>query len=148
MTTEGEPARPAPLPAPTPLAPSSIATRLDLGSARRATLTFAGSEGLTLNGSLSPDPQPILRARRGDTLAFQFENRTSLPIVVHVPGHHLRPLDGLDDGWKPWLLDTVLVDPGGRLIAACRAEFTGSWKIEAHTASPRPRQTEAVFEVA
>ena len=39
-------------------------------------------------------------------------NRSTIATVVHLHGHHVRLLDRLDDGWKPYWLDTLAVAPG------------------------------------
>jgi FtsP/CotA-like multicopper oxidase with cupredoxin domain len=48
---------------------------------------------------------------------------------VHVHGHHFRLLDRLDDGWKPYWLDTLVV--GGRTErVAFVADNPGRWLIQ------------------
>jgi FtsP/CotA-like multicopper oxidase with cupredoxin domain len=148
IRSDGEPARAQPLPAPSALPANGIETRLDLARARRATVTIAGGAELTVNGRRGAADRPLVSARRGETLVFTLENRAAAPVVAHVAGHHLRPLDGLDDGWKPWLLDTVLIEPGGRLLAACRAAHHGRWPIELHTAAPQPSFVETLVAVS
>jgi len=51
---------------------------------------------------------------------------------VHLHGHHFRLLDRLDDGWKPYWLDTIVV--AGRQTAriAFVADNPGRWLIEQH----------------
>ena len=57
-------------------------------------------------------------------------NRTTLPATFHLGGHHFRWLDRLDDGWKPFLLDTMPVDVGQTERIAYRADYAGEWLIE------------------
>jgi FtsP/CotA-like multicopper oxidase with cupredoxin domain len=65
-------------------------------------------------------------------------NRSDRPQVTHVHGHHFRLLDRLDDGWKPFWLDTVLVPPRETQRIAFVADHSGKWLIDCHaTAEPR-----------
>jgi hypothetical protein len=48
-------------------------------------------------------------------------------MVFHLHGHHVRLLDRLDDGWKPFWLDTLLIDAGQTQRIAFAAEFAGNW---------------------
>jgi FtsP/CotA-like multicopper oxidase with cupredoxin domain len=48
---------------------------------------------------------------------------------VHVHGHHFRLLDRLDDGWKPYWLDTLVVGEATERIAFV-ADNPGKWLIE------------------
>jgi FtsP/CotA-like multicopper oxidase with cupredoxin domain len=57
-------------------------------------------------------------------------NRGDIPEVFHLHGHHFRLLDRLDDGWKPFWLDTLAIDPGQTQRIAFAAEFAGRWLIE------------------
>jgi len=52
------------------------------------------------------------------------------PAVFHLHGHHFRLLDRLDDGWKPFWLDTLAIDPGMTQRIAFAAEHAGRWLIE------------------
>jgi FtsP/CotA-like multicopper oxidase with cupredoxin domain len=58
-------------------------------------------------------------------------NPTAIPMVFHLHGHHARLLDRLDDGWKPFWLDTVLVDAGQTQRVAFAADVAGAWLMEA-----------------
>ena len=57
--------------------------------------------------------------------------RRASPTVFHLHGHHFRLLDRLDDGWKPFWLDTLAVEPGQTQRIAFAAEYAGRWLIEA-----------------
>ena len=69
---------------------------------------------------------------RGRTVMLALDNREAAEHVVHVHGHHFRLLDRLDDGWKPYWLDTIVVP--GRQIAqiAFVADNPGRWLIARH----------------
>jgi FtsP/CotA-like multicopper oxidase with cupredoxin domain len=58
-------------------------------------------------------------------------NRGSMTSVFHLHGHHFRLLDKLDDGWKPFWLDTIALDAGQTQRIAFSAEYAGRWLMEA-----------------
>ncbi len=58
-------------------------------------------------------------------------NPTAAPITFRLHGHHFRLLDRLDDGWKPFWLDTLLLTAGQTQRIAFAAEYGGRWLIEA-----------------
>jgi FtsP/CotA-like multicopper oxidase with cupredoxin domain len=58
-------------------------------------------------------------------------NRGEIPWAFHLHGHHFRLLDRLDDGWKPFWLDTLAVGPGQTQRIAFAAEYAGRWLVEA-----------------
>jgi FtsP/CotA-like multicopper oxidase with cupredoxin domain len=49
-------------------------------------------------------------------------------------GHHFRLLDKLDDGWKPFWLDTLALDPGQTQRIAFTARNPGRWLLESFVA--------------
>jgi FtsP/CotA-like multicopper oxidase with cupredoxin domain len=57
-------------------------------------------------------------------------NRAAIATVFHLHGHHFRLLDRLDDGWKPFWLDTLAIEPGQTQRIAFRAEYPGRYLIE------------------
>ena len=73
---------------------------------------------------------PAFRAKRGRTVVLALTNRGSMATVFHLHGHHFRLLDRLDDGWKPFWLDTLAVEPGQTQRVAFAAEHAGRWLIE------------------
>jgi hypothetical protein len=46
-------------------------------------------------------------------------------------------LDRLDDGWKPFWLDTLAIEPGQTQRIALSAEYAGCWLIETPTGPRR-----------
>ena len=50
--------------------------------------------------------------------------------LFHLHGHHFRLLDRLDDGWKPFWLDTLAIEPGETQRIAFLAEYAGRYLIE------------------
>ena len=73
---------------------------------------------------------PAFRARRGRTVVLAVTNQGRVAAVLHLHGHHFRLLDRLDDGWKPFWLDTLAVEPGQTLRIAFAADYAGRWLIE------------------
>jgi len=61
-------------------------------------------------------------------------NPADKAAVFHLHGHHFRLLDRLDDGWKPFWLDTLAVEPGQTQRIAFAADTTGRWLLEATAA--------------
>ena len=79
---------------------------------------------------MSTQLAPAFRARRGRTVVLAITNRAAMPVTFHLHGHHVRLLDRLDDGWKPFWLDTLLFDTGQTQRIAFLAEHPGSWLME------------------
>lgn len=68
------------------------------------------------------------------------KNPSPTTTVVYLHGHHFRLLDKLDDGWKPYWLDTLAIEPGQTQRIAFAATSPGRWLIEsvmADWAAPR-----------
>jgi FtsP/CotA-like multicopper oxidase with cupredoxin domain len=77
-----------------------------------------------------PSSAPAFRAKAGRTVVLALTNRANSPIVFHLHGHHFRLLDRLDDGWKPFWLDTLAIDTGQTQRIAFSAEYAGRWLME------------------
>jgi FtsP/CotA-like multicopper oxidase with cupredoxin domain len=125
IVCEGAPARPAPLGEPPPLAANPLPARMNFARALRTTLPIDGTSG-------APGPAPLFTVERGRTVVLALDNRDTAEHVVHLHGHHFRVLDRLDDGWKPYWLDTIVA--AGRQTAriAFVADNPGRWLIEQH----------------
>jgi FtsP/CotA-like multicopper oxidase with cupredoxin domain len=132
ITSNDEPAvRNAPLPAASPLPSNGLPAMLDLKSALRIDLTLGGSQADWIApASFSNTAAPAFRARAGRTVVLALTNRADIPEVFHLHGHHFRLLDRLDDGWKPFWLDTLAIDAGQTQRIAFAAEYAGRWLIE------------------
>jgi FtsP/CotA-like multicopper oxidase with cupredoxin domain len=128
------PLRPAPLPPPAPLPSESLPTRLDLKSALRVDMPLVSPGGTST--SWGPPTRfntgwtPAFRAKRGRPVVLALTNPAATPMVFHLHGHHFRLLDRLDDGWKPFWLDTILVDAGQTQRVAFAAGVVGAWLVE------------------
>jgi FtsP/CotA-like multicopper oxidase with cupredoxin domain len=80
--------------------------------------------------NFSPSAEPAFRIRAGRVVMLALTNRGEIPAVFHLHGHHFRLLDRLDDGWKPFWLDTLAIEPGQTQRLAFAAEHAGRWLLE------------------
>jgi FtsP/CotA-like multicopper oxidase with cupredoxin domain len=123
--------RPAPLPEAPPLVDTSPPIRPDLRNAQRVELPFDGK----------PDPKgwssqaiglvtPAFTAKRGRTVSLAIANKTNAPVIFRLNGIHARLLDRLDDGWKPYWVDTVAVDSGQTTRIAFVPNEAGLYFVE------------------
>ncbi len=108
--------------APAPLPPNPLPARIDLRTALRLDLTLGDAKPLDVTA------RPLFAARRGRAVALALRNPSAHPHVVHVHGHAFRHLDRLDDGWKPYWLDTIVVGGDTERIAFV-ADNPGKWLI-------------------
>lgn len=124
------PVRPSPLP-PAPSLPSNnLPARLDLQGALRTDLSLDPKAQWTTPASFTPSTSPAYRVKRGRTVVMAMTNPTTAPMVFRLHGHHFRLLDRLDDGWKPFWLDTLMLDKGQTQRIAFAAEYPGRWLME------------------
>jgi FtsP/CotA-like multicopper oxidase with cupredoxin domain len=125
------PIRAAPL-APAPALPSNgLPAQLDLKNALRIDLTIGGPQAdWVMPANFASAAAPVFRARAGRTVVLALTNRAEIATVFHLHGHHFRLLDRLDDGWKPFWLDTLAVDAGQTQRIAFAAEYAGRWLME------------------
>ena len=123
------PIRPAPLPPAPPLPSNALPERLDLKNATRVDVALGGpqSNWVAPKEFATKDP---LAFRAGRTVVLALANPGPLPTVFHLHGHHFRLLDRLDDGWKPFWLDTLTIEPGQTQRIAFLAEYPGRYLIE------------------
>jgi FtsP/CotA-like multicopper oxidase with cupredoxin domain len=125
------PIRDAPLPVPTALPSNGLPAQLDLKNALRVDLTLGGAQpNWVTPPAFAPASSPAFRAKLGRTVVLALTNRAAIPTVFHLHGHHFRLLDRLDDGWKPFWLDTLAIDAGQTQRIAFAAEYAGRWLIE------------------
>ena len=133
LVTSNEPAlRAAPLPQASALPSNGLPAQLDLKNAVRADLTLGASPSDWVTPQrFVTSSAPAFRARLGRAVVLALINRSDIATVFHLHGHHFRLLDRLDDGWKPFWLDTLAVEPGQTQRVAFAAEHAGRWLIEA-----------------
>lgn len=131
VTAKEPPVRDAPLPTAAPLPSNGLPNQLDLKGALRFDLTLGGPQAdWVIPANFANSAAPAFRAGVGRTVVLALTNRGDTPAVFHLHGHHFRLLDRLDDGWKPFWLDTLAIDPGQTQRIAFAAEFAGRWLIE------------------
>ena len=80
--------------------------------------------------SFKASSPPVFRAKVGRTVVLTLTNPGPIANVFHLHGHHFRLLDRLDDGWKPFWLNTLAVEPGQTQRIAFLAEYPGRYLIE------------------
>jgi FtsP/CotA-like multicopper oxidase with cupredoxin domain len=135
------PIRDAALPAAAALPSNGLPAQLDLKNALRIDLTLGGTQtDWVAPATFAPASAPAFRAKSGRTVVLALTNRAAIPTVFHLHGHHFRLLDRLDDGWKPFWLDTLAVEAGQTQRIAFAAETAGRWLIESFAtdwAAPR-----------
>jgi FtsP/CotA-like multicopper oxidase with cupredoxin domain len=123
--------RDAPLPVPAALPSNGLPAQLDLKNALRIDLTLGGAQtDWVTPANFAPASTPAFRAKPGRTVVLALTNRAEIPTVFHLHGHHFRLLDRLDDGWKPFWLDTLAIEAGQTQRIAFAAEHVGRWLIE------------------
>lgn len=125
----GQPAiRATPLPAPASLPTEGLPEKLDLARAVRVELPL-DSPPWTPSAALDA-AEPVFRAKRGQTVTLTIKNAGQRPMIFRLQGHHARLLDRLDDGWKPYWVDTLPVRSGTTERLAFLAEFSGEYRLE------------------
>ncbi len=128
--------------APAPALPSNgLPARLDLKAALRIDIPIGADQANWLPpATFTATAQPAFHAKAGRTVVMSLTNRAPTTSVFHLHGHHFRLLDRLDDGWKPFWLDTIAIDAGQTQRIAFAAEYPGRWlmeAVEAHWIAPR-----------
>jgi FtsP/CotA-like multicopper oxidase with cupredoxin domain len=126
------PIRPDRLP-PAPALPSNgLPARLDLKTALRIDIPIGAEQTNWLPpATFAATAPPAFRAKAGRAVVLSLTNRAQTTSVFHLHGHHFRLLDRLDDGWKPFWLDTIAIDAGQTQRIAFAAEYAGRWLMEA-----------------
>jgi len=115
--------RAAARPEPRALPPNPLPARIDLTNSLRVDMTLAGGK------PLDPAAPPLFTVKRGRAVTLAIRNASAQPQAVHVHGHSFRLLDRLDDGWKPYWLDTLVVGDQTERIAFV-GDNPGKWLID------------------
>ena len=134
VVSGGAAIRDKPLSPPAPLPSNGLPTKLDLRSALRVDLAIGASAAEKPDWVKPTDlaaSAPTFRAKAGRVVVLAITNREKTPAVFHLHGHHFRLLDRLDDGWKPYWLDTLAFEAGQTQRIAFAAEHRGRWGMEA-----------------
>jgi len=125
------PVRAAPLPQAEALPSGNLPARLNLQGALRSDLSLDPNAQWIAPVRFDMATAPAYRVKRGRTVVMAITNPTTAPVVFRLHGHHFRLLDRLDDGWKPFWLDTLIVDKGQTQRIAFLGEHAGRWLMEA-----------------
>ena len=116
---------------PVPALPSNgLPVQLDLKNAQRFDLALGVSSDWARPADFKAGTPPAFRAKTGRAVVLALTNRAATATVFHLHGHHFRLLDKLDDGWKPFWLDTLAIEPGQTQRIAFLAEHAGRYLIE------------------
>jgi FtsP/CotA-like multicopper oxidase with cupredoxin domain len=173
----GEPLRDKPLPEPRPLADNPLPASLDLSGALKIDVPLDGGGmammmGRGMGGGMGGgrfqgygippqqriwalagvaatghDGPPMFTVERGRTVVLNYPNRTAFPHAMHVHGHHFRQFDRSGEGFKPYWLDTVIVDPERTERIAFVADNPGKWMMHCHMIEHMAAGMAAWFEV-
>jgi FtsP/CotA-like multicopper oxidase with cupredoxin domain len=131
VVSKDPPVRNAPLAVASPLPSNGLPAELDLRNAMRIDLTLGGaSADWVAPVAFTVSTRPAFKAKAGRTVVLTLVNRADIATVFHLHGHHFRLLDRLDDGWKPFWLDTLAIEAGQTQRIAFSAEFAGRWLME------------------
>jgi len=151
VSVVGTPLREAPLGPPAPLPANPLPQAMDFRRATRLELAVStGTAGAVTFGGRSdraPPQDPSLRIRRGAVVVAALRNDTAQFQAIHIEGHPARLLDGLDDGWKPFFLDTVLLAPATTARVAFVAETPGRFLMTAQAINDPQGPLVAAFAV-
>jgi FtsP/CotA-like multicopper oxidase with cupredoxin domain len=120
---QGSPVRSTVRNAPSPLPASGLPAKLDLARAQRVELPVDAT------AKEASARQALFTVKRGRAVVLALPNRTTAVYSMHLHGHHFRLLDALDDGWKPFWLDTVMVSPSQTTRIAFVADNPGKWPV-------------------
>lgn len=124
------PVRAAPLPSAPAFPSAGLPERLNLQGALRSDLSLDPNAQWIAPLKFDAATKPAYSVKRGRTVVMAISNPTATPIAFRLHGHHFRLLDRLDDGWKPFWLDTLMLDKGQTQRIAFLAEYPGRWLME------------------
>jgi FtsP/CotA-like multicopper oxidase with cupredoxin domain len=131
VVSKDPPIRNAPLAVAPPLPSNGLPTELDLRNAIRIDLTLGGAQAdWVAPAAFTASARPVFKAKAGRTVVLALVNRGDIATVFHLHGHHFRLLDRLDDGWKPFWLDTLAIEAGQTQRIAFSAQYAGRWLME------------------
>jgi len=117
------------LPPAPPLPSNGLPERLKFKGAQRFDLVLSGAEWAAPAG-FSATAAPAFRVKANRVVVLALTNRAPIATTFHLHGHHFRLLDRLDDGWKPYWLDTLAIEPGETQRIALLAEYAGRYLLE------------------
>lgn len=103
----------------------------------------------TINGisSHGHGDKPLFKVKKGEVVMLTLKNNSNFPHNMHIHGHSFRLLDGMDDGWKPYWLDSILNMPRETLRIAFIADNPGKWMLHCHMIEHQESGMATWFEV-
>ena len=111
---------------------NGLPPRIDLKTALRVDIPIGGDHANWIApATFTASTPPVFRVKTGRAVVLSLTNNAQSTSVFHLHGHHVRLLDRLDDGWKPFWLDTLAIDAGQTQRVAFLAEYPGRWLMEA-----------------
>ena len=126
---------------PLPLPPNPLPAHIDLRNSLKGELMLANAK------PLDPAGAPRFTVKRGRAVTLSIRNTTGHPHVMHLHGHSARVLDRLDDGWKPFWMDTLVIGDQIERIAFV-ADNPGKWLIRCAMLERQDADTAAWFAVS
>jgi FtsP/CotA-like multicopper oxidase with cupredoxin domain len=110
-----------------PLPENPLPQRMNFATAIKLDIALDDPRHRPAPGSFG---RPLFTTAARQSVIIGFKNTTGEAHVVHLHGHSARLLDALDDGWKPYWLDTILAPPQRTIRIAFVADSRGKWLIE------------------
>lgn len=107
-------------------------------------IPFQSAERFTWKPLESP---PEMSVKRGASVIMTFENGTT-PHALLLEGQTARLLDALDDGWKPWWHDTILLPPDETQRFAFVPDIPGRYALDLIPLEGNGAPTRALIEVS
>ena len=126
----GPPFRATPRPDTKPLPANPLPARMNFTAAIKLEIALDDLKHGPAPGVFG---RPLFTTVPRPTVQIGFRNPSDHAHIVHLHGHSARLLDALDDGWKPYWLDTVLAPPQRTTRIAFVADNRGKWLIESQT---------------
>lgn len=126
---------------PLPLPSNPLPAHIDLKNSLKAELMLANAK------RLDPAGPPLFTVKRGRAVTLAIRNTSGHPHVMHLHGYSARVLDRLDDGWKPFWMDTLVVGDQIERIAFV-ADNPGKWLIRWAMLERQDADTAAWFAVS
>jgi FtsP/CotA-like multicopper oxidase with cupredoxin domain len=90
---------------------------------------------------------PEMRVKGGTSVVMTFENNAT-PRALLLEGQTVRLLDALDDGWKPWWQDSILLPPDETQRFAFVPDIVGRFSLDLVPLEGNGAPTRAWIEVS
>jgi FtsP/CotA-like multicopper oxidase with cupredoxin domain len=110
-----------------PLPANALPERMNFAAAVKLDISLDDARYRGTGGGFG---RPLFTTGPRQAVVIGFKNPTDRAHAVHLHGHSARLLDALDDGWKPFWLDTILAPPQRTTRVAFVADNRGKWLIE------------------